>query len=247
MEIACEGCAALPFPSDSKSRTLDFSASFKEDYVTIGLQLVAASAYGAILMEDDISPLMKQRITHICLRYTKKLFAKSEHVDRTEPGHIGILVVVCHVVCANDLSRFDCETTNSLVRVVVRGFSSDIFQASTLFDSKFPAEAAKARILVICTILKFICISPTSVDGFVLEIVSGLLRSYGVSNPNTEIGCKLVTLQALEALVHLDGAKVTILDVKPAVIAILSSAMSQKSSVLRSAAVDVRNVWCLID
>mmetsp|Transcript_17018 Transcript_17018/g.19065 ORF Transcript_17018/g.19065 Transcript_17018/m.19065 type:complete len:991 (-) Transcript_17018:2749-5721(-) len=247
MEVACEGGAALPFPSDSKSQTFDFSASFKDDYVQTSLHLVAASAYGAILMEDDISPLMKQRITHICLRYTKKLFAKSEQVDRTESGHLGILVVVCHVVCANDLSRFDCETTDSLVRVLIQGFSSDIFQASTLFGSKFPAETAKVRTLVICTLLKFICISPTSVERFMLEIVSGLLRSYGVSNPNTEVGCKLVTLQALEALVHLDGAKATILDVKPAVIAILSSAMSQKSIVLRSAAVDVRNMWCLID
>jgi hypothetical protein len=81
----------------------------------------------------------------------------------------------------------------------------------------------------------------------VMEMVSGLLRSYGVSDPNTEIGCKLVTLQALEALAHLDGAKAAILDVQPAVITILSSAMSQKSSLLRSAAVDVRNAWCLVD
>ena len=73
-----------------------------------------------------------------------------------------------------------------------------------------------------------------------------LVRSYAVS-PNSEIGCKIVTLQALERLAHLEGAGASISAVKPAVISILSSAMSQKSPLLRSAAVDVRNVWCLAE
>ena len=99
---------------------------------------------------------------------------------------------------------------------------------------------------MVSTLLKFLCICPTVLNGYVLEMVSGLLRSYAISDPCEEIGCKLITLQALQELSHLDGAKHSILTVRPAVIAILSSAMNQKNGLLRSAAVDVRNVWCLV-
>ena len=247
MEAACEGCAQLPFSSDPESKSLNFSALFEEDHVQTALKLVSASAYGAIMMEDGIKPLMKQRLTHICIKHTKKLLDReSEHAQSTDSSQIGLLVVVCHVVCTSDLSRFDRATIQSLATLLVRGFSSDLFQVSSQFGSELPSEAAKARTLVICALLKFLCVASTAVNGFVLEMVSGLLRSYAVSDPSTEIGCKLITLQALEELAHLDGAKDSILAVKPAVIAILSSAMSQKNGLLRSAAVDVRNAWCLI-
>ena len=247
MEVACEGCAQLPFLSYPENKTLDFSALFEEDHVQTALKLVSASAYGAILMEDGIKPLMKQRLTYICLKQIKKLSdGEGELIQSTDSSQIGLLMVVCHVVCASDLSRFDRVTINTLARLLVRGFSSDLFQVSSQFGNKLPAEAAKARTLVICALLKFLCIASTAVNGFVLEMVSGLLRSYAISDPSTEVGCKLITLQALEELAHLDGAKESILDVKPAVIAILSSAMTQKNGLLRSAAVDVRNVWCLI-
>ena len=248
METACEGFATLPFLSTPEKRTYNLSRSIEEDHLQVWLQVVSASAYGAILMEDDVKPLMEQRVIHICLKYTKKIFNEEDEQVEKISIHIGLLMVVCYVVCASDLSRFDCVTARSLARVVVRGFSSaEIFQVTSLFGTKFPAEAAKARGLVISALFKFICISAQAVDGLVLDVVSGLLRSYGVSDPNVEIGCKLVTLQALEAVAHLDGsAKATILQIKPAVISILSSAMTQKSCLLRSAAVDVRNTWCLL-
>lgn len=246
-EIACEGCAQLPFCSHQEDKKIDFSVLFEEDYVQTALRVTSASAYGAVMMEDGMKPLMKQRLTHICIKYIKRVSCREdEQIQSTDLSQIGLLMVVCHVVCASDLSKFDRTIIHSLANLLIKGFSTDLFQVSSQIVTNLAAEAAKARTLVICTLLKFLCVAPKAVNGFVLEIVSGLLRSYAISDPSTDIGCKLVTLQALEVLTHLDGAKDSILAVKPAVIAILSSAMSQKNVLLRSAAVDVRNMWCLI-
>eukprot|EP00536_Pseudo-nitzschia_multiseries_P003969 jgi/Psemu1/302255/fgenesh1_kg.63_\ len=155
-------------------------------------------------------------------------------------------MVVSNVICASDLSKFDQATSRLLATLLVRGFSSDLLHQSSQFGGKLLAEAAKSRTVVISALLKLLCICPAVVNRHVLDIVSGLLRSYAIADPSTAVGCKLITLQALQELSYLDGARDSILAVKPAVIAILSSAMNQKNGLLRSAAVDVRNVWCLV-
>ena len=209
--------------------------------------MVAASAYGAVMMEDGMKPLMKQRLIHKCFRYIKQLFSRFTESQRTDSPQVGLIIVVCHLVCASDLSKLDDKTVQSLAAYLITGFSTNIFHVSSQAGTQLPADAAAARKLVICALLKVIYTAPTAVDRFVLEMVSGLLRSYAISDPDTDVGCKLITLQALEALTHLDGAKDVILSVKPAVITILSSAMTQKNVLLRSATVDVRNMWCFVD
>mmetsp|Transcript_27904 Transcript_27904/g.61569 ORF Transcript_27904/g.61569 Transcript_27904/m.61569 type:complete len:246 (+) Transcript_27904:129-866(+) len=244
MEAACKGSTQLPFSSDKK---INLSALAEEDYMKTSLRIASASAYGAVLMEDGLKPLMKQRLTHICIKHIKKITCtESQHIQTGNSAQIGLLMVVCHVVCASDLSKLNQAIVHSLATLLVKGFSTDLFEYSSRMATNLPAETARARTLTISALLKLLCTAPTAVDGFVLEIVSGLLRSYAISDPSAEIGCKLVTLQALEVLTHLNGAKDSILAVKPAVITILSSAMSQKNVLLRSAAVDVRNMWCLI-
>lgn len=246
-QVACEGCAQLPLCCHGEDKNLNCSVLFEEEYERIALRIVSASAYGAMMMEDGMKPLIKQRLTHICIKYIKKLSSREdENIQSTRLCQIGRLIVVCHVICASDLSKFDRSIIYSLATLMIEGFSTDLFHGSSKFVTKFAAEAAKARTLVVSTLLKILCTAPKVVNGFVLEIVSGLLRAYAVSDPSIDVGCKLITLQALEVLTRLDGAKDSILAVKPAVIAILSSAMSQKNVLLRSAAVDVRNMWCLI-
>ena len=222
------------------------SALFDEECSQTALSMIAASAYGAIMMEEGMKPLMKQRLAHICVNYVKKLSENEEQNSQKSGVHTGRLMVTCHLICASDLSKFDRSIIHLLSTLIMKGFSSDIFQSSSQIATNFAADTAKARTLVVSTILKLLCLAPQAVNGLVLEMVSGLLRAYAVSDPSRDVGCKLITLQALEALTRLDGAKDSITAVKPAVIAILSSAMSQKNVLLRSAAVDVRNIWCLV-
>jgi len=245
--LACEGCAQLPINHDGEHKKVDFSILFEQEYVQTALGIAAASSYGAIILEERLKPLMRQRLTYGCIKYIKKLSGKQdEKPQSTGLRQIGSLIVVCHIVCACNLSKFDQAILRSFATTLIRGFSSDLFKGSSLLVTKFPDETAKARTLVVSTLLKLLCTTPKVANGLVLEIVSGLLRAYAVTDPTTEVGCKLITLQSLGVLTHLDGAKDSVLAVKPAVIAILASAMSQKNILLRSAAVDVRNTWCLV-
>ena len=246
-ELACEGRGQLPLCSRAENKWVIFSALFADEAVRTALRIVAASAYGAIMMEEGMKPLIKQRLTHICGNYVKKLSGKDDNIHQC-PGllRVGRLMVVCHLICASDLSKFDRSTIHSFATLLIKGFSTDIFQSASQNLTRFAAEASRARTLVVSALLKLLCTAPKAVNGLVIEVVSGLLRAYAVSDPSSDVGCKLITLQALEVLAHLDEAKDSIVAVKPAVIAILSSAMSQKNALLRSSAVDVRNIWCLI-
>lgn len=85
------------------------------------------------------------------------------------------------------------------------------------------------------------------VDGFLLTLVTGLLQAYAVSDPSSEVSTKLLALQGLVALTHLEGSKKAIASVQPAVVAVLGSAVDHPSGMLRQAAVDVRNAWYLVD
>jgi hypothetical protein len=245
VDVACEdGPTTIPFDLRGKKMS---STILKGPSEKMSLQIAAASGYGALLTVDGIKPLMKQRLSHVCLKSIKRIYdseCEQARLDQavTAPS-VGQLLVVCHLVCANDLSKFDRKTTHMAATVTVEGLSSDLFRVG----KKLSGNVVKARTLVICAVLKLICNAPATVNGFVLTMVAGLLRAYAVSNPDSEIGCKLVVLQALEELSHLEGARATIIAVKPAVLSILASAMNQKSILLRSTAVDVRNVWCLIE
>jgi hypothetical protein len=247
VEVASEGSAALPCLSNSPKVALDIKSFFDNELQRLSVQISSAAAYGSILMEDDIKPLIKQRLTHASLKYIKKTFDKersqAQSGEQISAPPVGLLLIVCHLICASDLSKTDRSTVHMVATLASEGLSSDLFQVGI----KLPEEGSEARMLVICAVLKLVCTSPKTVNGFVLTLVSGLLRAYAVSDPDSEIGTKLIILQAMEEVSHLDGAKATILAVKPAVLAILASAMNQRSGVLRSAAVDVRNAWCIVD
>ncbi|KAL3913726.1 MAG: hypothetical protein SGILL_006374, partial [Bacillariaceae sp.] len=236
VEVACEQKCSIPFLSEGLP--LDLASSFVDPEEIVAVQLSAASAYGSMLMIDAIKPLMKQRLTHASLKFVKKTFElesnQAQHDEQVSAPSIGQLLVVCHVICSADLRKMDRATTHMIATVCIEGFSSDAFQVG----KKMSNEAVKARTLVVCAALNLICTIPKVVNGFVLSMVAGLLRAYAVTDPDTEVGCKLIVLQSLEKLSSLDGAKATIVTVKPAVLAILAVAMNQKSGLLRSAAVD---------
>lgn len=84
-------------------------------------------------------------------------------------------------------------------------------------------------------------------SGFALSIVTGLLRAYAVSDPVSEVSCKLLALQGLEGVAHMEHTKSSNSAIKPAVVAVLAAAMNHPSGLLRQAAVDVRNAWYVLD
>lgn len=242
--MACEQDAAIPY--HSQGQKLDTSTSLEQFQQTM-LKITASSGYGSMLVVDGVKPLIKQRLSHACLIYIKHTYDKennqAQHDVPILAPSIGQLLVVCHLICATDLSKLDRNNLHMIAKISVEGFSSGLFEVGKTASD----DLALARVLVVCAVLKLICTAAQTVNGFVLTMVTGLLRAYAVADSETEVGCKMVVLQALEELSKLDGAKSIIIAVKPAVLAILSSAMNQRIGLLRSAAVDVRNAWCLVD
>jgi hypothetical protein len=132
-------------------------------------------------------------------------------------------------------------------------------------------NVSAAKNLVLAAILKLICVAPSSVpvrlfesvyvsflddltlrllkqlNGFLLTLVTGLLRAYAISDPSSEVASKLLALQALEGMAHMEGARVSATAVRPAVVEVLAAAMNHPSGLLRQAAVDVRNAWYVLD
>jgi hypothetical protein len=247
---ACERSASLPYSSEPLCK-LDLSLFFGTTHEWASIKVVAASSFGAMMMQEGIRPLMKQRLLHTCLKYIDKINEKEKDENRSshtisEP-RIGVLLIVSYLICVSDLLKFDKTTIQKIATIAVDGFSSEIFQVPGQLDTGLASDITKSKALVVCAVLKLICVVPSSVNGFILSMVSGLLRAYAVSNADSEVGCKVLALQGLEQIAHMEGAKSSITAVQPAVVAILASAMNQKCGLLRSAAVDVRNAWCLIE
>lgn len=250
VETACERSATLPYAPESICK-LDLSLALETRSEWTSVKVVAASSFGAMLMQEGIRPLMKQRLIHACLKYINVVYEKENDEARnaqsvSEP-QIGVLMIVSYVICAGDLMKFDKATINKIATIAVEAFSSEIFQLPLQQDIALASDVIKSKALIVCAALKLVCVVPSVVSGFILTLVSGLLRAYAVSNPDSEVGCKVLALQCLEQVAHIEGAKSAISAVRPAVVAILASAMNQKSGLLRSAAVDVRNAWCLVE
>jgi len=81
-------------------------------------------------------------------------------------------------------------------------------------------------------------------------ILIGLIKAYAgrpQSDARSDIACKLLILQVLERLCHMEIRKKPIMVMKPVVVSILGLAMNHPSRLLREAAARVRNTWCCLE
>jgi hypothetical protein len=78
------------------------------------------------------------------------------------------------------------------------------------------------------------------------SLVVGLLRAFAgapSADPVSDISCKLLILQVMESVCHIDIRKKALLTIKPALNSILSTSMNHPSRALREASVRVQNTW----
>jgi hypothetical protein len=100
--------------------------------------------------------------------------------------------------------------------------------------------------LVLATLLKLLAVYPRMCSDKASYLAIGVMRAYAMtedSDPTSEIANKLLALQALAYIARLEHGRDSIKDIQPAVVSVLSGAMNHPSSLLRSAAVEVRNIW----
>jgi hypothetical protein len=170
VELAWSGNAPLPFSSDDQSR-LDLS-SFGEDAISSSLEIMAASSYGSML-SIDVKPLMKQRLIHTCLKYVKVAYEQER--NQAEAGKtiaapkVGLLAMVCHVICAVDISKIDKMIMHQIASILVEGLSS-----SKLFDPTvgYTSKNTSSKNLVLVAILKLLSVAPSSVPVSTIKTIT---------------------------------------------------------------------------
>jgi hypothetical protein len=161
LEIACHGKSDLPF-NEGTTKHFD-SAAFDEQP---SIQLSAASAYGSILADSNLKPLMKQRLMYASFKFIKAAYeeerdqAKSGQIVKAPP--VGLLLVVSHAMCHSDFARLDRLILHQLCTLVIEGLASDLFESATLYEKSTFSMASKN--LVLAAVLKVICVSPTVVS-----------------------------------------------------------------------------------
>ena len=129
-------------------------------------------------------------------------------------------------------------------RVVVRGLAPKFTSSST------SPERIDVLKLTLASLVKLMSVAPSTVKSFVYPIVTGAMRAYASADSfPSDVGltCKLLALQCLQGATHVVGASSVLKEAKEPVVSILGAAMNHPSSLLRQAAVEVRNSWHLLD
>jgi hypothetical protein len=239
VDLACAGVATNTFPSDNESEVnLHAFEAAGFPGVAISLSVQAASAVGTVLSSESGSKLWTQRLTHLA---SKRI---QQHLNETIDVSVGILATVSHVICCSSIRTIPLAQLELFAKVVVRGLAPQ-------FTSSLAApDAVDVLKLTLASIVKLLSVVPSAMKDLAYPIVTGSKRSYAAADSfdaGSGLACKLLALQTLQAATHIVGVSPILLDAKAPVVSILGAAMNHPSSVLRQAAVEVRNTWHLLD
>ena len=119
--LACNGSSTLPCTNmpiyiiastetGSENSILDPSSH---------AQLVAASGFCSLLSVENGGPFWRQRITHIVLPIVMDA-CKKQALSQNPPA-LGLLAVVCHIVCCIPLQILGEQSTKDLTPTLVGG------------------------------------------------------------------------------------------------------------------------------
>lgn len=176
LEVACDGKAELPFSQGAQQNLIN-SQAFEDEKI---IQLSAASAYGSMVTVSTLKPLMKQRLMYASFKFIKAAYNEERDQARTgqtvKAPRVGLLAVVCHVICNSDFSRLERSMLHQLCTLVVEGLSSSIFQSAK--ESNQVRSTTASKNLVLAATLKAICIAPTVVSLFPLHCLVASRESH---------------------------------------------------------------------
>lgn len=215
----------------------DESGHFLFTQISDKLAVAAANSFGSILSSESKSLLWKQRLMHIAAKRIQSISLVGNNMSLPVPT-LGALIAVCYIICATSLQSVSKSTIEFFSEIIVRGLSPN--------GPSFGSTPSTKK-LILAAVTKMFCVNPKLLTSNVYSVVTGVISAYATTADSTsDIACKLLALQALEAAVRVDNKK-TLRAVKPAVISILGEALNHSSNAMRQAAVEVRNAWFLLD
>ena len=212
---------------------------------SVRLSILSATAFGSILSAGCGNLLWKQRLAHISIKcIIERVTADRKPAENIAPApSIGSIAAISHLVCSSNIQNISANHLDAIARLIASGLAPNCLETAVREDTNVIK-------LVLAALVKILCSSPTSFGNNVYVLVTGTMRAYataGNMGQGSEIACKLLALQALAAIAQMGSATETLRKVKPAVISILGAAMNHPSSLLRHAAVEVRNAWYIVE
>jgi hypothetical protein len=239
VDVACASRATL-LSGTKDSFTFDVSILGESDESTDWKKEIVSEAATCIssTLVTNMPPISRQRLT------TKVLARLAEYVveERSSvvPKSLGVLITTCNVVCATNLQNFGHSSLKQVARVVCTGLANAEVTLS-LVSSKNRYEV---KMLLLASVLKLIAVNEADAAINTGLLLTGVLRCFAAeAHPTQDIAVKLLALQVLDSMSHVGASQKGLDALRPAVIAILSGAMNHPSSLIRQAAVDVRNTW----
>lgn len=236
VDLACTEKASLVFGDELQTEINLSVFDCVGVYEATRLSVRSASLIGSILSTQSGNFIWKQRLTHIA---TKKIVSLAESDDFS----IGLLATVCQIACTSNLEGLPDETIQNLASIVLYGLKQSSLDAAKAMEPTVTE-------LVLASLIKLLSTFPSILKKDLFPIITGSMRAYAGADRDVEqrtrLSCKLLALQVLEAVSAVNGARETVDTVKPAILAILESAMNDPCALLRRAAVEVRNSWCLV-
>ena len=191
--------------------------------------VAALSAFGAILSSGPRNALWKQRLSFIAWKHVQSA------VRVSTPISIGVLGTSAYIICSCGWKSMPPSMSTALSDNILQGLS---------LECHVPATIKK---VMLAAVVKLVSLRYDPVEKNVLGVVTGVLRAYATADGDERsLSCKMLALQALDSIPSVLTSQGSIAAVKPAVISILEQAMVDKSSILRHAAVEVRNSWYLV-
>jgi len=236
VDLACTG-ASLDTLQSGQEQQIDLQSMYDggdlERYVSVRI----ASALGTMLSWSMGSALWKQRLAHIASKRIQQCLSDKSDVS------VGVLACVGHLLCCSDVRTLALTQQQLFARVIVRGLAPQVLSTVT-------KDTASVMKLSLAALVKLLSVVPTATKDLAYPIITGSMRAYAKADEfdmGAGLACKLLALQTLQAATYIVGAAPVVKDAKAPVVSILGVAMNHPSSLLRQAAVEVRNTWLLID
>jgi hypothetical protein len=242
VDLACIGEAQFAL-GDDESVVVNLEP-FDHEPAPLGkpknTSLIVASHFGSVFSSKGGSELWKQRLTHLAGKRIQYNWEAGLGQALPSPGTVATM---CYMICASNPKTLSTSTLELATKIVAQSLSADAQS-----DEATGYNLISVKKLVLSALLKLIAISPNTISPIAPYLTTGIIRAYvsgEAATPTEGIAFKLLALQALESLIRLDKGQDLLAKTKPAVVSILTAAMNHPSSILRHAAVQVRNVWCL--
>lgn len=162
IELACKRKAAVPFAKNANIEIDLLAFDSDGNLRSFGFAMRSVAAFGSMLGVEDRRPIWKQRLTHNTFKYIDPIL-KSEDQSGAKPtiNSLGLVAIVCHIVCAGAFKNVNLAARGVAVRAVVKNLiSGPFYDEKYLKDPGISYEIVAVKKLVIASILKLACSDP---------------------------------------------------------------------------------------